>query len=116
MCIFETNDQKIKTMSKKEEKKGEKKVIDFTQCTVDRIDGASDKQDLSGIAKDIANIVFQNTNELSVYVACQDVFKTGKCDWSEKIEEDFRGVIESLLIENRPASILLKNALLSALG
>lgn len=99
-------------MSKKEEKK----MIDFTKCKVEQIDGTFTEEDLSKIAKDIANIVFQNTNELSVYVACQDVFKTGKCDWSEKIEEGFRGVIESLLIENRPASILLKNALLSALG
>ena len=96
-------------------KKEEKKMIDFTKCKVEQIDGTFTEEDLSGIAKDIANMVFKGANELSVYNACIDIYKTGKCEWEQKVVDAFKYIIDNLLIGGEPASIVLKKALLLAM-
>lgn len=99
-------------MAKKEE---EKKMIDFTKCKVEQIDGTFTEEDLSKIAKDVAKLVFPQASELAVYNACMLIYNTGKCDYEEVIAEAFASVIDHLLIGEAPASIVLKKALHSAL-
>lgn len=99
---------------KKEE---EKRMIDLSSVKVQNIDGSEVTMDFS---KDIASITYNSTQDLEVVSACMDLFKTGKCEWSEKIKEDLSKTVTNLVRvvdgEQIPLGIVLKKAILDAIG
>ena len=102
---------------KKEEKKGEeKKMIDLSKVKVPNIDGTESTMD---VAKDVAGLTYGRTQNLETVSACLDLFKTGRCEWSETVRDDLSLTVNSLCRvingEQIPMGIVVKNAILEAL-
>ena len=92
-------------------------MIDLSKVEVPQIDGTKGTID---VAKDVASITYNQTQDLEVVSACMDLFKTGRCEWSEKIKEDLVKTVNSLMRvvdgQQVPMGIVLKKAILDAIG
>lgn len=104
-----------KTMAKEE--KQEKKMIDLSNVQVPNIDGT---YGTLNVAKDVASLTYSSTQDLEVVSACMDLFKNGKCEWSEKVKEDLIKTVNSLVRvvegEQIPFGIVIKKAIIDAIG
>jgi hypothetical protein len=98
----------------KEEKK---KMIDLSNVQVPNIDGTFGTLD---VAKDVASLTYNSTQNLEVVSACMDLFKTGKCEWTEKVKEDLTKTVNNLVRvvegEQIPFGIVIKKAIIDAIG
>ena len=94
-----------------------KKKINLKEVKVPMIDGTTTKIDVS---KDVASITYNSTQDLEVVAACMDLFKTGECEWSEKVKEDLAKTVNNLVRvidgEGIPMGIVMKKAILEAIG
>lgn len=98
----------------KEEKK---KMIDLSNVQVPNIDGTFGTLN---VAKDVASLTYNSTQNLEVVSACMDLFKTGKCEWTEKVKEDLTKTVNNLVRvvegEQIPFGIVIKKAIIDAIG
>lgn len=94
-----------------------KKKINLKEVKVPMIDGTTTTIDVS---KDVASITYNSTQDLEVVAACMDLFKTGECEWSEKVKEDLTKTVNNLVRvidgEGIPMGIVMKKAILEAIG
>lgn len=94
-----------------------KKIIDLSKVEVPQIDGSKITMD---VAKDVASITYNSTQDLEVVSACLELFKTGKCEWSEKVKIDLIKTVNNLVRvvgkEQIPMGIVMKKAILDAIG
>lgn len=94
-----------------------KKKINLKEVKVPKIDGTTTTIDVS---KDVASFTYDSAQDLEVVAACMDLFKTGECDWSEKVKEDLTKTVNDLVrvIDGKsvPMGIVMKKAILEAIG
>ena len=94
-----------------------KKFIDLSKVEVKNIDGTISTVNVS---KDVASITYNATQDLEVVAACVDLFKTGKCEWSQKVKDDLTKTVNALVKvvdgEQIPIGVVFKNAILEAIG
>ena len=98
-------------------KKEERKMIDLSNVQVPNIDGTFSPLN---VAKDVASLTYNSTQDLEVVSACMDLFKNGKCEWSEKVKEDLIKTVNNLVNvvngEQIPMGIVIKKAIIDAIG
>lgn len=61
-----------------------KKMIDLTKVKVVNVDGSEQFIDVS---KDIASQYYQRAQNVEEAAACMDLFKNGKCEYSDNIKD-----------------------------
>jgi len=94
-----------------------KRIINLKEVEVPNIDGTSVKIDVS---KDVASITYNSTQDLEVVSACLELFKSGECEYSDKVKEDLTKTVNNLVRmvdgEAIPMGIVMKKAILDAIG
>ena len=70
-----------------------KKMIDLSQVKVMAVDGTEQVVDLS---KELASAYYNKAQSLEEATACMDLFKTGKCEYSDTIRDGFIRVMNEL--------------------
>ena len=102
--------QKHKNMEKK-------KFIDLSKVKVQQVNGEFIEVDYS---KDVAAAAYNNTQDIETATACIDLFKTGKCEYSDSIREQLINTVNNLgFVQNGqhiPLGIVFKKAILEAIG
>lgn len=104
-------------MSKKENNESVR-MIDLSAIKVMSIDGSVNEMDWS---KHIASIVYQKTDNLAVVSACLELFKTGKCEWSEEVANELKNTAMQLARvtgdgQLESVGIIVKKAIVDAIG
>ena len=86
----------------------EKRMIDLSGIDVMEVDGQHSKVDMS---KDISRNLYPQAQSLEVVTGCLDLFKTGKCEYSDEMRDAIIGLLES-----SGTGYVLKTAIQAAIG
>lgn len=105
-------------MSNKKSEEKEVRIINLANVKVTNIDGSIAELD---VAKDVASIVYKKTDSLAVASACMDLFKNGKCEWSEEVANELKETVSQLARATsdgqlESVGIVIKKAILEAIG
>lgn len=105
-------------MAKKDIKSNEVRTIDLSKVRVTNIDGTFAEIDC---AKDVASVTYRRTDSLAVASACMELFKTGKCEWSEEVANELKDTASQLARvtadgQLESVGIIFKKAIIDAIG
>lgn len=95
----------------------ERRMIDLSKVRVQQVNGEFTVIDYS---KDVASATYNNTQDLETAAACLELFKTGKCPYSENVKEHMTTAVNALGYNRDgvfiPMGIVFKKAILDAMG
>ena len=73
--------------------KEEKRMIDLSKVKVVAVDG---KETFADLSKELASAYYLKAQSLEEASACMDLFKNGKCEYSDAIKNGFIRVMDEL--------------------